>query len=110
MTNASGAKKGARSARRIDTLVDRTPASGGSLGGDKKAGLVTVGPSWPRAGGRGSANAGVGLGFNANLRGGMLRRAPNGCCVQTSDFFRRMTTLRPTHVRGNRAVRASLLG
>jgi hypothetical protein len=36
-------------ARNTEQIINRTAASGGSLGGDKKAGTVYIGPSWPRS-------------------------------------------------------------
>jgi len=34
--------------RYVGVIVNRTIQSGGSVGGDKKAGIVTSGPSWPQ--------------------------------------------------------------
>jgi len=36
-------------ARKTEMIVNRTPQSGGSIGGNKKPGTVYYGPSWPRA-------------------------------------------------------------
>jgi len=39
---------GARRTTNIDSITNRTCFSGGSCGGDKKAGIVTFGPTWTR--------------------------------------------------------------
>ena len=90
LTNASGRSL----SRRVDSLTDRTWfGSGGSLGGNKKAGTVHVGPSW-----------GV-----LTSKGNYLKRAPNGCCDNSVSFFMRHTTLNPTQQYGYRATRTGRL-
>ena len=39
---------GSRSARNVDSLSGRTIQSGGSVGGNKKAGIVVFGATWKR--------------------------------------------------------------
>lgn len=39
---------GSRSARNADSIASRTIQSGGSVGGVKKAGIITFGPTWKR--------------------------------------------------------------
>ena len=39
---------GSRSAKNVDSLANRTAISGGSIGGNKKAGLLGGSVSWPQ--------------------------------------------------------------
>lgn len=57
--------------RFTNTILNRTPQSRGSIGGDKKAGTVYLGPSWPRVLGgarmylaRAPKNASTSIAFN----------------------------------------------
>jgi len=63
-----------------DVIVNRGCYSGGSCGGDKKAGIVTYGPSWQRG----------------NM-GNFLVRAPQR--IPTLPFSLFNTTRNPTQVR-----------
>lgn len=78
---------GGKSARNVDSLSNRTCGSGGSCGGNKKAGLVTYGGTWPRA----------------NM-GNFLNRAPHGCCFKNNSilFGQIYTTKHPVQYRRSR--------
>ena len=73
MTYMSGGK----SARNSESLTNRGCATGGSCGGDKKAGIVTFGTTWSRG----------------NM-GNYLIRAPQS--VPSLQFFLTHTTTSPT--------------
>ena len=75
-------------ARYANTIVNRTAQSGGSVGGNKKAGIVTYGATWTRG----------------NM-GNYLRRAPQGCCNQSIVFALANSTKHPLQYRrGSYAV------
>ena len=61
---------GGKQARNADSLANRTCLAGGSCGGNKKAGIVTYGGTWPRA----------------NM-GNFLNRAPQGCCNRNNSIL-----------------------
>ena len=72
--------------RYVDLTVGRTIQSGGSVGGDKKPGIVTFGPTWSRGN-----------------QGNYLRRAPH--IIPSLLFLLRNTTRYPTQLRrGSYAV------
>ena len=68
---------GNRKTTNIDSTVNRGCSYGGSCGGNKKAGIVTYGPSWQRR----------------NM-GNYLKRAPHRLRL-----FRFLTTRNPTQLR-----------
>ena len=70
--------------RYVDVISNRTIQSGGSVGGSKKPGTVTYGPSWPRG----------------NM-GNFLIRAPQGCCSNSIVFAMSNTTKHPVQYRRN---------
>jgi len=75
-------------ARYANTIVNRTIQSGGSVGGNKKPGTVTYGPTWSRGN-----------------QGNYLRRAPQGCCNTGVVFALTTTTKHPLQYRrGSYAV------
>ena len=80
-------------ARNSNKITGRTVQSGGSVGGDKKAGILNYGVSWSRG----------------NM-GNFLSRAPHGCCNQSIRFALYHTTKYPTQVSGYRATHSALLG
>lgn len=68
---------GSRSARSVESVVNRGCFTGGSCGGNKKAGIITYGPSWSRG----------------NM-GNFLNRAPQN--VLPLPLFLLQTTRNPT--------------
>lgn len=68
---------GSRSARNADSVVNRGCSTGGSCGGNKKAGVITYGPTWSRG----------------NM-GNFLNRAPQA--VLPLPLFLLLTTRNPT--------------
>lgn len=66
---------GGKSARNQAAVINRTEQSGGSIGGDKKPGIVNYGPSWKRGN-----------------QGNYLSRAPK--TVNPSIFFNMSVTTR----------------
>lgn len=79
-------------ARYANTITGRTGQSGGSVGGEKKAGIVN------------------GVWWNRGNMGNFMDRAPRGCCNQSIQFALFTTTRFPTQVTGYRAVRSAMLG
>jgi len=77
--------------RYVDVISNRTAQSGGSIGGVKKAGVVTYGPSWPRG----------------NM-GNFLIRAPQR--IPNVLFDLRNTTRRPTQGTNYQVYRNKTLG
>ena len=72
--------------RYVDSIAGRTIQSGGSVGGDKKPGIVTFGPTWSRGN-----------------QGNYLIRAPQS--IPSLLFSLRNTTRYPTQLRrGSYAV------
>jgi len=72
------------SGSRIDALTNRTAQSGGSLGGNKKAGTVQFGTTWMRG----------------NM-GNYLRRVDRGCCNRGPLFAMYNTTRYPVQYKRN---------
>jgi hypothetical protein len=69
-------------ARKLEmSTINRTEQSGGSIGGDKKAGTVYIGPSWTRS-----------------IIGLELRRAPKH--EQSIEFLKAYTTRNPVQRKG----------
>ena len=78
---------GAKSAKNVDSVANRGCLSGGSCGGNKKAGIVTYSGTWPRA----------------NM-GNFLSRAPQGCCNRNNSILygQIFTTRNPVQYRRSR--------
>jgi len=71
---------GGKSARNQAAVINRTEQSGGSIGGDKKPGIVNYGPSW-----------------KMGNQGNYLSRAPR--TVNPSIFFNMTVTTRRPYQR-----------
>ena len=78
---------GGKSARNVDSISNRGCLSGGSCGGNKKAGIITYGGTWSRG----------------NM-GNFLNRAPQGCCNKNNSilYAARFTTRNPVQYKRSR--------